>query len=760
MTLKKIRGWWENLINSDFLADSGIRKLLWGILFFLLITLILTIDLIPNQINLKVGQVSNTDIVAPKTTTFINQEKTQQLKNMAAQSAPKVYEENTNVNNEIKKKINTLFSAARDIRNPDNKVEQRNETSDNKTNITKDSDLEENTQNSNTNEESDQDIANTKQSNNELKSIDIRIETLKQRVDINLNESTYEILVSGDNQKINNLKNNVLTAMDKQLKERILPEDLKTVKDTFTEIAKNTSSLPGDYRVAMADVLKSVVKPNMILNKEATQQRQEEAMNQVEPVKRTVRQGEIIVRKGDVVTEEDIEVLKALGLQKAQVNYFHITGVILISLLLIVTAGYYLRNYKEKIWNNNNKLVLIGLLTLIIVLLAKIFSVFQLTYLTYLVPVAAVSVLITVLLDSETSIVITIFISFFVALVFNGEFEPVIISFIGGLVGVFSVSRVSQRSDLVRAGFYVSGVLAFLVFSINLLNPSIDWLFMIQTVSMGIMNGVLVAILANGLLPYLENGFGLTSAVKLLELSNPSQPLLKRLLVEAPGTYHHSVIVGNLAEAAADNIEGADSLLARVGAYYHDIGKLKRPYFFTDNQFGGENPHDKISANLSALIIKSHVKDGVELAKKYKLPGVIIDIIKQHQGTNLISYFYQQAIKNSKHDEIEENDFRYDGPKPQSKEAAIIMLADIVEATVRSKQFNKNNHNRIESLVRGLIREKLTENQLDECDLSLKDLDIIAESFVKVLTGIYHQRVEYPDNLLQEVKRADKSDKD
>jgi hypothetical protein len=249
----------------------------------------------------------------------------------------------------------------------------------------------------------------------------------------------------------------------------------------------------------------------------------------------------------------------------------------------------------------------------------------------------------------------------------------------------------------------------------------------------------------------------MTSSVKLLELSNPSQPVLKRMLVEAPGTYHHSIIVGNLAETAAEDI-GADSLLARAATYYHDIGKLKRPYFFSENQFGGENPHDKTSPNLSALIIKSHVKDGVELAEEYGLPTKIIDIIKQHHGTNLISYFYQQALEENKHDDIEKNDFRYDGPKPQSREAAIIMLADITEAALRSKNFNKNNHDRIEGVVRGLIKDKLIENQLDKSDLTLTDLDTIAKSFVKVLTGIYHQRVEYPEKLLTEMKGSDKID--
>ena len=271
------------------------------------------------------------------------------------------------------------------------------------------------------------------------------------------------------------------------------------------------------------------------------------------------------------------------------------------------------------------------------------------------------------------------------------------------------------------------------------------------------LNGLLVAILANGLLPYLESMFGLTSSVKLLELSNASHPLLKRLLVEAPGTYHHSVIVGNLAETAADNI-GADSLLTRVGAYYHDIGKLKRPYFFTENQFGGDNPHDNISANLSSLIIKSHVKDGVEMASNHKLPEQVIAIIEEHHGKNLIAYFYEQAKKEEKLYDLSAAKFCYEGPKPQSKEAAIIMLADIIEASLHSRKFDKSDHNRIEGYVKEMIKGFLVKKQLDESELNFKELDIIANSFVKVLTGIYHQRIEYPENLIKEAKKDDEHD--
>ena len=242
--------------------------------------------------------------------------------------------------------------------------------------------------------------------------------------------------------------------------------------------------------------------------------------------------------------------------------------------------------------------------------------------------------------------------------------------------------------------------------------------------------------------------FGIITPLKLLELSNPNQPLLKMLLMEAPGTYHHSVIVGNLAEHAAQKI-GANSLLARVGAYYHDIGKIKRPYFFNENQMAMDNPHDKITPSLSTLIITSHVKDGVELAKQHKVPGVVIDMIKQHHGDSVISYFYHKAKQGENSDKVNMDSFRYEGPKPQTKEAAIVMLADSVEAAVRSMQDHSSG--KIKGMIRKILRDKLESGQLDNCDLTLRDLDIIADAFLDILGGIFHQRIEYPD-LEQEMK--------
>ena len=272
---------------------------------------------------------------------------------------------------------------------------------------------------------------------------------------------------------------------------------------------------------------------------------------------------------------------------------------------------------------------------------------------------------------------------------------------------------------------------------------------------LGVLNGIISSIIAIGFLPYLESVFGITSAIKLLELSNPNHPLLKRLMMEAPGTYHHSIIVGNMAEAAADAI-GADGLLARVGSNFHDIGKIKRPYFFVENQVGMENPHNKVSPSLSTLIITAHVKDGLELAKQYNLPDEITNFIAEHHGTDLVKYFYHRAVETSNENEhIEEEDYRYSGPRPQSKETAIVSLADAVEAAVRA--LPKPTPGKIEGLVRKIIKERLNSGQLDECELTFRDLDKIADAFVHVLAGIFHPRIEYPENITREEIEGKKS---
>jgi len=272
---------------------------------------------------------------------------------------------------------------------------------------------------------------------------------------------------------------------------------------------------------------------------------------------------------------------------------------------------------------------------------------------------------------------------------------------------------------------------------------------LVTNAAYGLTNGVLVGIIGFGTLRYSELLFDLVTPIKLLELSNPSRPLLRRLQVEAPGTYHHTIMVANLAEAAAEAI-GADSLLVRVGTYYHDIGKIRRPIFFVENQSGVENPHEKMAPSLSALTLAAHVRDGLDLAKEYRLPQAIADFIPQHHGTSLMTYFYHQALeRGDQHQVLERADaaaeetFRYEGPKPQTRETAIVMLADSAEGAVRA--INRPTPDRIEQVVRRIIREKLDDGQLDESDLMFRDLDLIAQTFTRMLASMFHPRIEYPD---------------
>jgi len=701
--------WFDFDIKLD---EKYIRRISIAV-FYIIVAIILTINFFPNRIDLEVGEVSKSDIVAPRTVTFIDQKKTEQLEDIAVESASKVYEEDKSLSRRILSEIDNLFNSVLS--------EQINYKKE--------------------------DIEQLKEST---------LTEIKEENNIKIGTDDLKLLLKSDLEKISDLQSTSKKIMDDILEQRIFPENLSEVLNDINQLALETN-FTKEYRLVLANILSNYVQPNMILDLEATEDKQEDALRQVEPVKRTVLKGENIIRKGDIVSQDDMRVLEALGLRKPGINYINLLGVLLTLSVLVLLLGFYTKFYATQVWENINQLILVETLITLVVLLAKIISIFQPAYMVYLVPTAIVSILITVLVDTRIALVITAFTSFLIALVFGSLYIAAAAAFVGGIVGIISVSDVNQRSDLIRAGFNVSLILVVFITGLTLMNFSNNWIELIWSIVMGVLNGIFVAILANGLLPYLESIFNLTSSVKLLELSNPSHPLLKRLLVEAPGTYHHSIIVGNLAENAADKI-GADSLLTRVGAYFHDIGKLKRPYFFSDNQFGGENPHDKISPNLSSLIIKSHVKDGLEMAEKHNLPRAVKDIIEQHQGTGLISFFYEEAVKESKHGNINESDFRYDGPKPQSKEAALIMLADTVEAAVRSKNFNKNNHNRIEIFVKELIKEKLNDGQLEESSLTLKELDLIADSFVQILTGIYHQRVEYPDRLLKEMKEVDKND--
>jgi len=349
--------------------------------------------------------------------------------------------------------------------------------------------------------------------------------------------------------------------------------------------------------------------------------------------------------------------------------------------------------------------------------------------------------LLVLLVNGGVAAIVVLAASVIVALIAGVKFNIFLVSMVGGIAAICTVNNARHRSQIVRSGLYV-GILNFItICALGILSNFEAQVFLKQGL-WGIASGIISAAITMIFLPILESAFKLTTDIKLLELADLNHPLLKMMVTGATGTYHHSLVVGNLAEAAADAI-GANSLLARIGSYYHDIGKIEKSEYFAENKRASADIHQRLSPSMSSLIITNHVKDGVELAEKHKLGSALKDIIEQHHGTSLITYFYHQAVEKSQAEGlISEEGFRYLGPKPQTKESAIVMLSDSVEAASRVLQ--NPTPQRLKELVRKIVNNKFIDRQLDECSLTLKDISKIAASFVKILTGIYHSRVEYP----------------
>jgi putative nucleotidyltransferase with HDIG domain len=514
----------------------------------------------------------------------------------------------------------------------------------------------------------------------------------------------------------------------------------------------NKSGLQDDAKVFFeAFVDQKVTSPTLTVDEETTVKLRAVARTVLKKPVLRYKANQKIIGAGEIVDEKVYQVLVAYGLINGSNTWKSASGIALIVLIGIGIMWIYLLQYRRDIVHLFNRVVLIGLTMFLVLAIGRGVISLDLggpefsSLSGMLIPVAWATMSIAILIGVDVAMLVAVVLAIFVAILVDPTLstsfglQTGIVALFGGFVGVYSVSHLSQRSDLARAGLFVSAVNVLMVSAIALTTGMRLPVWLVGLV-LGTVNGVASSFLTVGALHWFESGFQLTSSVRLLELSNPNHPLLKRLLMEAPGTYHHSILVGNLAEAAAEAVN-ADATLVRVGSMYHDIGKLKRPYFFIENQFIQDNPHDKIAPTLSSLIITSHVKDGLELAKENNLPQQIQDIISQHHGDGLVSFFYHKALEEN--DEVPQESFHYEGPKPQTKEAALVALADNVEAAVRSMK--QPTPGRVEGLVRKIVKDKLNDGQLDQCDLTFQDLDRIAMAFVRVLNGIFHSRVEYPE---------------
>lgn len=577
-----------------------------------------------------------------------------------------------------------------------------------------------------------------------LKSNDIdeksKISELKKIDAFKLSDAEYKTLLDLNVDKDTELQWIALTAIDKGYEKQIEEDNSEDIAEAKTIVDDYLSSqgLESNIEVILREMCESQIKANYFFDQSKTDEAVKEALKSVSKV--MIKKNQTIVKEGEPITQQQINILTELGLVGEDLSKDYIYTYIILAFFVLFVLGMqymYLKKEKKEILIDTKLVFLILLLNLLSVISARVFTFVSL----FIIPIACAPILMTVFLDSKISIVINSLNLLFVAVIVGFDPQVILIGIVSIIVSSTTLKKISQRNDILYSTVYVAAAVAVVILSSGiLLSNNIKQILL--DVILAVFGAFISGILAMGLLPFLESSFSLVTNMKLLELSNPNNPLLKRLLMEAPGTYHHSVMVANLAEVAAEEV-GANPMLVRVGAYYHDVGKIKRPFFFGENQLGGTNPHDKISPTLSTTIIISHVKDGLELAKEYDIPKVVSDMIVQHHGTTLVKYFYY-TLKNSSEnpDEIREEDFRYPGPKPQSKEAAIIMMADSVEAAVRSIQ--EPTLEKIEDMVNNIVKDKMNSNQLNECDLTFRELEVIKACFLRVLKGIYHHRIEYP----------------
>ncbi|HML78862.1 HD family phosphohydrolase [Geobacter sulfurreducens] len=515
---------------------------------------------------------------------------------------------------------------------------------------------------------------------------------------------------------------------------------------------RETESLKG--------LVAKVVKPNLSFNDDLTIRNRMQARESVRPSYIQVKRGEMIVRVGERITEEQAQKLEMLFAARHGIHHlFTAIGIMGLVLVLFYFPYRFARKNIRKFSPTSKDLLLIALITVGLFFVFKIGMTVSAALGTpfpsidthdyfYLFPFAVGPMIIRIILNSEVAMVYAAITAPLLGIMFNNSLFVVVYALLGGIVGAHGVRHCKDRSRIYTAGLKVSVVNLAMAFSFQVMGDSFLTTQTLWSAAFALAGGIVCSAIVTGVIPLIETVFHYVTDIKLLELSNLNSPVLRELMVRAPGTYHHSVLVGNLVEAAAEAIN-ANPLLARVAAYYHDIGKISKPQYFIENVGGGENRHDKLSPNMSALILISHVKEGVELAREHRLGRPIIDIIRQSHGTALISFFYGKAKNVSAEGQaVDERDFRYPGPKPQTREAGLVMLADCVEAA--SRTLADPTPARIQGLVQKIINNIFIDGQLDECELTLKNLHEIAKSFNQILAGIYHHRIDYPEPAYKE----------
>lgn len=558
--------------------------------------------------------------------------------------------------------------------------------------------------------------------------------------------------LNSDDTTIEIIGNKAKKTLDNVLREGVTEKDFEKnniVRLVQRNVEPNTTR---NQIKVITGLIEQVIMPNMIVDDVATELAKKNATDSVVPTVVKFQKGEKIVFAGEPITKLKRDALNKAGYNILQLNYKGVIGIFCLVVIGICFIVHYLQCF-EKQFLTRRYLSIIGLLSL---LMAACAVVLPDGWSVYLLPFPAFAIILSIFMNSRTAFMISITLITIIGVSLQFFAPAMAVFVISVLVSMINTTKIkySRRFDLIKIGFDIAGVMLVSIASVYLLElcvVDVDTTVILRDLESGLATGILSGVLVLGILPLLESIFGIISPYGLAELADHNQPLLKRLQFEAPGTFSHCLMVSTLSEAAAEAV-GADPVLARVGALYHDIGKIKRPLFFVENQtyFGIENPHTKLNPRLSKMVITAHPKDGIDLAKEYGLPIVIQNFISQHHGDSLASYFYTQAIQQEGEENVKEEQFRYLGPKPNSKETAILMIADAVESA--SRTLKNHSQEELEAMIDKIIQDRLNDGQLADSPLTLKDLKTIAATFSRILRAAHHQRIKYHENIIEELE--------
>lgn len=578
----------------------------------------------------------------------------------------------------------------------------------------------------------------------EVPSADEQIEALTERIDA-LPDDGIELLVRLSDAELDAVRADTVEIAQQLARLEVREEDIDGVIDEQLRSELVVRAFPPEVpERVVTPLIRASARPTVAIDEAATEEAREEAAEEVEEVSRTFVGGTPIVNAGEVVDPMQMEALRARGLEGAA-PWEWLARALALSVVALLAVGFYLRAYRPGVWQSSRRVLLLAVL-----LTAFTGFVEALALLTpqptegwlYLVPAGAVAMLATILFDPPVGVLSALPITAIVAFILPGEPGVIVFTALSAVASVPLVSRLSARGDLRKAALYSTLIYTVLAGALALVFEG-PWLV---AAAAGLLGGIAVAVIVNGSLPFLESVFGILTATSLLDLQDRNHPLLRELERKALGSYNHSIQVAMMVERACREI-GADSLLGSVAALYHDIGKVRRPYFFVENQFGVGNPHDDLPPEASAEIIQRHVTDGLELARSSRLPPEVVEGIATHHGTTLVAFFYRKAVAAAQPgEEVDETPYRYPGRKPSTKELAVLMLADCCEGAARAAAQHDRNltSEHLEDIVRGLIADRIDDGQLDEADLTFRELAIVERSFIEALVGVYHPRIAYP----------------